>query len=302
MLPLWQRLPVIIRAVLTGLIVAAAGTTPWAILVKANQIHHPDIPWAVLPTVLYLWPFWRYVKGEWWPRSTAAARRTSCRNNPVPAEVWGPALFAGGLGLVALVFLMNVMNRLVRLPAQQMGDLSHVSSFTLLGWLLMSAIVAGIAEETAFRGYMQGPIERRHGPVIAILVTGSLFGLAHFSHPEVGLVLLPYYLAVATIYGALAYLTNSIWPGAILHATGNVLGSLDLLARGQAEWQASPSPAPLIWQSGPDARFLVACLLFLIATLAAVWAYAMLADVARKHSGSAPLQPMTPAAVRGTEL
>ncbi len=291
MLSLWRRLPVIVRAVITGLAVAAAGTTPWAILVRANQKHHPGIPWAVLPTALYLWLFSRYVQGDWWPRSTAEARRTSCRGNPVPGETWGPALVAGGFGLVALVLMMNVMNRLVRLPAQQTDDLSHVSFITLLGWLLMSAIVAGIAEESAFRGYMQGPIERRHGPVIAILVTGSLFGFAHFSHPEIGLVLMPYYLAVATIYGALAYLTNSIWPSAVLHGAGNVLGSLDLLTRGQAEWQASSSPAPLVWQSGPDARFWIACLLFLIAALAAVWAYAMLARVAKKHAGGALLQP-----------
>jgi membrane protease YdiL (CAAX protease family) len=291
MLSLWRRLPVIVRAVITGLAVAVAGTTPWAVLVRANQKHLPGIPWAVLPAALYLWLFWRYARGDWWPRSTAEARRTSCRSNPVPRETWGPALVAGGFGLVALVLMMNVMNRLVRLPAQQTGDLSHVSAITLLGWLLMSAMVAGIAEESAFRGYMQGPIERRHGPVIAILVTGSLFGFAHFSHPEVGLVLMPYYLAVATIYGALAYLTNSIWPSAILHAAGNVLGSLDLLTRGQAEWQASSSPAPLVWQSGPDARFLIACLLFLIATLVAVRAYVILADVTRKHAAGALLQP-----------
>lgn len=42
-----------------------------------------------------------------------------------------------------------------------------------------------ISEEASFRGYMQGPIERRHGPVVAILVTGTLFGLAHFTHPGV---------------------------------------------------------------------------------------------------------------------
>jgi membrane protease YdiL (CAAX protease family) len=35
---------------------------------------------------------------------------------------------------------------------------------------------------------MQGPIERRHGPVVAILVTGSLFGLLIFTHPEVTLI------------------------------------------------------------------------------------------------------------------
>ena len=63
----------------------------------------------------------------------------------------------------------------------------------------MGSLVAGIAEESGFRGYMQGPIEPRHGPVIAFLVTGGLFGFAHFSHPEVTLALMPYFLAVATL-------------------------------------------------------------------------------------------------------
>ena len=73
-------------------------------------------------------------------------------------------------------------------------------------WVVMSAVVAGVVEETSFRGYLQRPIERRHGPVIAILVTGSVFGLAHFAHPDVGVVLLPFYIAVAAVYGALCLL------------------------------------------------------------------------------------------------
>jgi membrane protease YdiL (CAAX protease family) len=44
---------------------------------------------------------------------------------------------------------------------------------TLSAFVLISAIVAGVAEESGFRGYMQGGIEQRHGPVVAILVTGD---------------------------------------------------------------------------------------------------------------------------------
>src|ERR687898_274899 len=100
-LSLWQRLPVILRAVLTGSIVAMAGTVPWALLVAANIKHWSAVPWAVPPTALYLWLFWRYVQGAGWPRSTAQARRTNCRANRLSDEVWGAALLAGVLGLVA---------------------------------------------------------------------------------------------------------------------------------------------------------------------------------------------------------
>lgn len=204
---------------------AGAGTTPWAILVNTNAKHLPTIPWAVVPMAFYLWLFWLYIRGAGWPIPTADARRTSCRANPLPEDVWLLSLFAGGLGLASLVLFMRVMNRLVRLPAQQAPDVSHLPLATLSAFVLISAIVAGVAEESGFRGYMQGGIEQRHGPVVAILVTGGLFGFVNFSHPEVGLILLPYYLAVATVYGALAYLTNSIYPSMVLHAGGNILAA-----------------------------------------------------------------------------
>ncbi|MBI1807164.1 MAG: CPBP family intramembrane metalloprotease [Ignavibacteria bacterium] len=101
------------------------------------------------------------------------------------------ALFAGALGLVAVVLFQGVMNRLVTLPQQQNLDVSQYPLVTVVLWVLMSFVVAGVVEEASFRGYMQGPIERQHGPVIAILVTGSLFGSAHFTHPEVTLILMP---------------------------------------------------------------------------------------------------------------
>ena len=145
----------------------------------------------------------------------------------------------------------------------------------------MSAAVAGIAEESSFRGYMQGPIERRHGAAIAILVTGSVFGFAHLTHPEVTLILMPYYLAAAAIYGALAYLTNSILPSVVLHAAGNFLSGIGLVAEGRAQWQASSHPTPLVWETGADASFWISCATALIVGGIAIRAYAALARVAR---------------------
>lgn len=278
---LWRRLPVVVRAGVAGLVVATVGTTPWAVLVSANTKYWTAVPWAVPPTALYLWLFWRYLQGTGWPRSTAQARHMSLRARPLSEDVWAAALVAGGLGLVALVLSMGVVNRLVRLPAQPGEDLSNIPFVTLAVSLLMASVVAGVVEEASFRGYMQGPIERRHGPVVAILVTGSLFGFLHFTHPEVTLVLMPYYLAVGAIYGALAYLTNSILPGMVLHAGGNALGYMDLFASGRAEWQASSSPAPLVWETGADASFWGSCVVAFFALTATVWAYAALARVAR---------------------
>jgi membrane protease YdiL (CAAX protease family) len=280
-LRLWCRLPVLVQAVLTGLAVATAGTIPWAIIVSANIKHQPALPWAVPIMAVYLWLFWRYVRGEGWPQSTAAARRVSSRANSLPADLWGPALLAGVLGLVSVLLLQGVLGRLVELPQQRDLDVSHYPVPTVLLWVLMSAVVAGVVEETAFRGYMQTPIERRHGPVIAILVTGGLFGLVHFSHPEVTRVLLPYYMAAAAVYGALAHLTDSTLPSMVLHGGGNAFSAVDLFMRGRSEWQLSAAPNPLIWETGPDAAFLANAAALLVVGAAAVWAYFELSRAAR---------------------
>jgi membrane protease YdiL (CAAX protease family) len=193
------------------------------------------------------------------------------------------ALFAGILGLVVVLLLQTVMSRLVTIPQQQDIDPSRYPVVTVLLWVLMSAAVAGVTEEVSFRGYLQGPIEGRHGPVIAILITGFLFGFMHFTHPEVTLVLMPFYLAVAAVYGMLAYLTNSILPSMVLHAGGNVLAAFDLFARGHSEWQGLGTPRPLIWETGADGSFWVSVGATLIVGAAAVWAYAGLAQLSAVH-------------------
>ena len=279
--PVWQRIPVIIRAIVIGLAMGAAGTVPWALLVAANMKYASYLPWAVPIMAAYLWLFWRYARGAGWPESTAEARRIDSRANRLPAETWGPALLAGMLGLVSLLLLQGVLSRLVVLPQQRDLDIAQYPLATVVLWLTMSAVVAGLVEETSFRGFLQRPIERRHGAVIAILVTGSLFGLAHFTHPEVGFILLPYYLGAAAVYGTLAHLTDSTFPSMALHTGGDMFGAFGLFAQGRSEWQLSSAPLPLIWQTGPDAAFWGNLAGLLVAVTLTIWAFNVLAGAAR---------------------
>ncbi len=278
-----RSLPVAVRAVTVGIIVGAAGTLPWAGLASANLKYGSNVPWSVPIMAAYLWLYWRYfVRGWGWPQWTSQTRRTDSRANSLPGEIWGAALLAGMLGLVSVLLLQGVLGRLFVLPAQQEIDPSKYSLFAVFMWTVMGAVVAGVVEETAFRGYLQRPIERRHGPVIAILITGALFGFVHLTHPEVGLALLPFYIAASAVYGMLAYLTDSIWPSLVLHAGGNMFSTFDLFARGRSEWQLSADPAPLVWESGPDAMFWGNVVAFVIVGALAVMAYRGLASAARE--------------------
>jgi membrane protease YdiL (CAAX protease family) len=62
----------------------------------------------------------------------------------------------------------------------------------------MSAPIAGIVEEAAFRGYMQRPIEQAHGIGLAILITGTMFALVHLDFTPI---VWPYYRMLAVASG-----------------------------------------------------------------------------------------------------
>lgn len=269
----WLRIPLIVRAVVLGWIVASAGTLPWAGIFYLNTKFLPAVPWSIPIMMLYLWFFWKYVKGSGWPQSTSSERAELCRAKPLDDDVWGSAIGAGMLGILALLFFSSMLGRMIQMPVTHAGDYNSIPTLTLFFGVIMGSIVAGVVEESAFRGYMQGPIERRYGPVVAILTTGLVFGLAHFSHAEVTVALLPFYLFVAAIYGTMAYMTGSILPGLVLHATGDILGAFQFLATGRTEWQSSGKVTPLIWETGVDATFLMTTVGFLATLALAIWAF-----------------------------
>ena len=125
---------------------------------------------------------------------------------------------------------------------------------------------------------MQGPIEQRHGLSVAILITGTMFAIAHLDFTPI---LWPYYVAVAAIYGTVTSITGSILPAVVLHTAGNIYSNFDLWRHGQAEWQAGAGATALIWQSGPDASFWMLSATLIVVATAMIWAFVRLKDVSR---------------------
>jgi membrane protease YdiL (CAAX protease family) len=272
----------ILRAVLSGMLVMLAGTVPRNVLFAANLRYLPRVPWAVPLVAAFLWVFWRYLDGSGPPEETAQQRRESLRARRLSRDVWTWALLAGALGIVALVLALRVVNRLVALPPQRLPDLGQVPDGTVVSLLAMAAPVAGIVEEAAFRGYMQGPIERRHGLPVAILITGTMFAVAHLDFKWM---LWPYYVAVAALYGLVTSLTNSILPAVVLHTAGNLYSNFDLWLHRQAEWQASAAAPALVWKTGADASFRGTFVALLAVAAATAWAFVRLARASRRSEG-----------------
>jgi len=232
--------------------------------------------------------FYKYVRGSGWPHSTAETRRKDCRANRLPDDVWAAAIGAGILGLTSLVLFANVYNRMVSVPLQPAEDLTGVPLATLVPALIMGSLVAGVVEESGMRGYMQRPLEERYGPLVAILITGMMFGFLHFTHAEVTIALMPWYMGAAAVYGAIAYYTNSILPGIVLHAGGNMLSAIQLVGNGNAEWQTTAVAQPLIWESGADTSFWLGSVGFIAVTTVAIFAYCNLARTAKSAPVAGP--------------
>ena len=90
------------------------------------------------------------------------------------------------------------------------------------------AVLAPIAEELIFRGYVLARLGTILAPVQAIVLTAALFGCAHFNggilHPLITL-----FLGLAT--GWLRLTRGSLVPGMILHGMVNSLAVAAMLAR-----------------------------------------------------------------------
>jgi len=260
----------VLRALLAGVVVTGTATVVWGVLIQSNSRFSPRLPWAAVIMVVFLVFYWKFLKGWGWPQSTAAARRAGLRAEPLSSSAWRWSLVAGGLGLAASIALFILSHRLIRWPQTPRSDLAHIPFITLLPSLLMSATVAGISEEAGFRGYMQGPLERRYGPATGIAITSVVFGLAHVSHGAF-LPAILFDIGWGALYGLLTYRSGSIVPAIVLHSSADALEFI-------AGWRFPPTaPAPLVWMSGPDKVFWFDCVLVVLLGSASAWAFRRLA-------------------------
>jgi len=278
LLKTWQRIPLVVRAVGAGVIVIGAGTLPWGVLVTINVKILPAIPWSVGVMGAYLWLYGRYLNGLGWPKALSEARRRAFRIARPSPELWRWSLVAGGLSALSFRFLADVARRLSPRPGQDLVPremLAQLPFATVLLLLLMTSAVAGIAEEAGARGFMQAPLERRYGPIVAIGIVALVFALMHFRFgapdPWPWLLFTPLYVLASVIWGILAWRTDSILPGMIWHALFDAAGLL------RYWWGGIPKS---VWEVGYDSLFWIECALAAGFAVPAIWAYRRLVRVA----------------------
>ena len=275
----WNRIPLILRALVAGFAILVFGSMMWGILLVTNLSTSPQIPWAVPAMGIVLWLLWKYLNGSGWPESTSDLRRSRLRANAVSLTAWKWTLVAGGSAIVALTGLWIVTGNLVKMPPNQLPDMSAYPTYVAVLGVMMASLVAPITEEAGFRGYIQGPLEKKYGPVAAILISSIAFYLAHLTHGAFPPKLFLYFLG-GIILGLPAYLTNSIIPGIVVHIFADLVFFVLV-------WPGDAGRV-LVSEGGADAWFWIHVAQVLAFGLLAVLAYRKLASLPRalRHAPS----------------
>jgi len=253
---LWWRLPVSLRAIVSGFLIVLVPINIWPVLLFKLGVPLAAAVEAVL-LVLYFW----WAGGGGPPRTTQAARATAFRRRKLSPRQW----LWSGLGALAFAVTVHaaivLLFRFVAFPSaafRQGYDLSFVPTLPLR-WLavVVSAASAGICEETGFRGYMQHPIEVRHGPGVAILISSLFFMALHLTKAWALVGMIPIVFGAGVLLGLLAWSSRSLLPGMLGHFVMDV-GLFAYWWTGIAgDFRERP-----VSETGLGGAFLIACTVF----------------------------------------
>ena len=80
------------------------------------------------------------------------------------------------------------------------------------------SIIAPIAEEAFFRGFIMGGLRRRFGVIGALLLSAALF-----TAPHLPITIYPAVFGLGVLLGLLFLQTGSLWPGILMHGFFNTV-------------------------------------------------------------------------------
>jgi membrane protease YdiL (CAAX protease family) len=254
----WAKLPISLRAIVSGLFLAVIALNVWPLLLAILPM-----PLAAFAEAAFLVSFLWWAGGGGPPHSTKSGRAASFRSGKLSVMQWVWGLLAALFFAVTVHASVVLLFRFVPFPlaAFRSGyDLSFIHS-QFLKWaaIVISAISAGICEETGFRGYMQHPIERRYGAAPAILISSLFFMSLHLVQAWAILGMVPIVFGAGVLLGLLAWSARSLLPGMI----GHVVMDMGLFGYW---WTgiAGDFSARTISQTGTDRPFFIAFLTFVV--------------------------------------
>lgn len=253
---LWTRVPIALRAIVGGFLFAAITANVWLLLFLKLGAE----PAAVLEAIFLALLVW-WARGAGPPRAAQAARARAFRRVNLTSIqwLWGcvAAFFLAATVHASIVLLFRFIS--FPIAAFRHGyDLSFISS-PQLRWVVVvvSAASAGICEEIGFRGFMQQPLEQRHGVRAAVLISSFFFMALHLTKAWALLGMVPIVFGAGVLLGALAWSAGSLIPSMI----GHFVMDLGLFAYWWSGIAGTFTARP-ISETGVDQPFVIAWVVF----------------------------------------
>lgn len=260
----WSKTPIILRAVLTGFIVNSIGVGTWVLVIMFLPGY-----WGLVFMGLFLWAYVRYFSGSWWPRYTSEFRKVNFRETKLSRISWQWGLISAVLFVLVFQSGLMVTFRFIEYPAEIFKSEYNLDALPLgYAWigLIMASLVAGICEETGFRGYMQVPLEKKYGAKVAISVVSVVFVLVHL-HQAWAWPILFQILAAGLFMGILAFRTGSLIPGIIAHTILDIFNFSYWWSDVLGKFEEIP-----ISVTGLDGHFILWAAIFLFSIPLFLWA------------------------------
>lgn len=181
---------------------------------------NPNLLNSIFAVLVYAIALTAVIAIPWWARrNRTTLENLGIQRLPNWMEVGLSPLFYVGFLLVASVFIYIVT---LIFPGIDMDQEQNVG-FSMLGrqWeylvaFLTIVILAPVAEELLFRGYMYERLKRYGGTIIAILIVSVVFGLAH---GQMNVALTTFALSVVLCLAR--DWTGTIWIPILVHMINN---------------------------------------------------------------------------------
>jgi len=256
---LWSRLPVVARAVVVGILVGMIAANVWLLFLLKLRM-----PAAAVAELAFLSLYVAWAAGRGPPQKLRATRADYFRVRSLSRTQWFWGVIAAVSFAATIHAALAFLFRLVPFPAAAFHrgyDFSFIGSSSMQ-WLacIVSALSAGVCEETGFRGYMQRPIEHRHGPIVAILISSVLFTLLHLTKDWALVGMVPIVFGAGVLLGTLARASGTL----VFCMLGHWIMDIGLFAYWWTQIAGTFSQRP-IFEVGVDLFFITECGAFALA-------------------------------------
>lgn len=126
-----------------------------------------------------------------------------------------------GAFMLGLLFIVEYALGWIQIAGTELNSSGIAGALSLVLLGLVFAGATGFVEELAFRGYVFQNLGRDLPLWVAMLITGVLFGLLHFTQPQFGVILIVQAVAVSTVWVFCRLSTGTLWLAIGWHAAWN---------------------------------------------------------------------------------